>query len=137
MGNILIILIFCLMLFFGSNAVFYILNVTDFLYGKEFQITSDLFLNYVYLILIGLFILGILLLINNRLFKKFKYPYHYFVLSLLYCLIFFFINNIIIKNSKLGEINNILSNVLTIFFTTYTFYYSIYYASLLEYKRNN
>ena len=129
MGNILLILIFCILIFYAGNAFLYIFNVTNFLFGSEFRITDDLFINYIYLLLISLFILGILLLINNRLFKYFRNPYHYFVLSLIYCIVFFFIENVILNNDKLLEINNILSIVLIIILTTYTFYYSMYFIT--------
>lgn len=137
MGKILSILIFCIIIFYGGNALLYIFNVTNFLFGYEFVLSDDLLINYLYLILLSFFILGILLLINNRLFPHLNRPYHYFVLSLFYCVIFFIFTKIINENEKFSDINNVLSMILVIFLTTYSFYYSIYYSTLIEYKRNN
>lgn len=137
MGKILSILIFCIIVFYGGNALLYVFNVTNYLFGYEYVLSNDLLTNYIYLMLISFFILGILLLINNRLFPRLNRPYHYLALSLIYCLIFFVFTRIIYKNDKFSDINNILSMVLVIFLTTYTFYYSIYYSTLIEYKRNN
>lgn len=137
MGKILSILLFVASIFFGGNALLYVLNVTDFLLGKDLSVSEYMWKTYLILIAYFILLLGFLLLLQNRMFRRLDKPRYYFVLSSIYCVIALFILKILLNIEKMGEINNILSLVLMIFLSTYVFYYSIYYSTLIEYKRNH
>lgn len=137
MGKILSILLFVASIFFGGNALLYVLNVTDFLLGKDLSVSEYMWKTYLILIAYFILLLGFLLLLQNRMFRRLDKPRYYFVLSSIYCVIALFILKILLNIEKMGEINNILSLVLVIFLSTYVFYYSIYYSTLIEYKRNH
>lgn len=115
MGKIISIILFCSFIFFGLNAFLYIFNATNYLFGLEIIVYDNLIINYIFLFLLFIFLEGIILLIFNRLFYLINQPIYYFIFSLINCIIFFFIEIIIVKNSKFNEINNILSMILVIF----------------------
>ena len=136
MKKIISNILFTCFIFFIFNIIFYVLNVSNFLFFNEYILFENKIINSIMLVVYFIIFLGVLLLINNRLFYKLDNTIYYFCIALINCVIYFFINNLILKKTQFYEINNILSLVLEIFFTTYTFYYSNYYLTLLKYKRN-
>ena len=100
-------LLFTCFVFFGFNMIFYVLNVSNFLFFNEYILFENKIINSIMLVVYFIIFLGVLLLINNRLFPKLNNTKYYFCLSLIYCVIYFFINNLILKKTQFYEINNI------------------------------
>lgn len=136
MRKLISIIIYTAIVFFGSNFILFSLNTTNYLFFNEIVIANNKFLNIIFLFILFIILEAILLIIFNRFFSLLDKNRYYFILSLIFTIIFIFINKILMNNSKFNDLNNILSIILTIFLTTYTFYYSIYYFTLLKYKRN-
>lgn len=136
MKKLFSIILFTLFIFLGSNTIQYSFNITNFLFANEIILNKNTLKNYILISSYFIFFEGILLLLFNRFFYRLNKSVYYFVLSCILSIIFLFIFKIILKNEKISDSRNVLSLVLTIFLTTYTFYYSIYEITLIKYKRN-
>lgn len=130
--NLISIFIFTIIIFFGSNFILYVFNLTNYLIGKEIILSTNIYINYLYLSLYFLLVLILLYLLINKNIHVLKSRKVLFINNLIISIIFFFFLKIILNNAKLQIEENIIAMFLTFFLTTYVFYYSIYYSILIK-----